>query len=95
MANEEHLAVLRQGVAAWNAWRKNNPDIPDLSDADLLGTDLLGTDLGETVFAHVDLSATMGLETCTQKHRASSTTAPYSNQAVDFPARLWPARPAD
>jgi hypothetical protein len=30
MANEEHLAILRQGVAVWNAWREANPDIqPD------------------------------------------------------------------
>lgn len=32
MANPEHLAVLIQGVAVWNEWRKNNPQIkPDLS----------------------------------------------------------------
>jgi uncharacterized protein YjbI with pentapeptide repeats len=34
MANPDHLNTLRQGVDAWNAWRK--PDItPDLREADL------------------------------------------------------------
>ena len=41
MANEEHVALLYQGVAAWNAWRDENPDIrPDLSGADLSGAHL-------------------------------------------------------
>jgi uncharacterized protein YjbI with pentapeptide repeats len=32
MADEEHLAILKQGVYAWNAWRMKNPQIiPDLS----------------------------------------------------------------
>ena len=36
MANDEHVALLRQGVAAWNAWRHENPNIlPDLSEANL------------------------------------------------------------
>ncbi len=41
MANPEHLAKLREGVEAWNQWRKQNPTIrPDLSEADLSETDL-------------------------------------------------------
>jgi uncharacterized protein YjbI with pentapeptide repeats len=36
MANPEHLDILKQGVEAWNNWRKSNPEIiPDLSSADL------------------------------------------------------------
>ena len=41
MANDEHVALLKQGVAAWNAWRDENPDIcPDLSEPDLRGANL-------------------------------------------------------
>lgn len=36
MANEEHLALLKRGVAAWNQWRYEHREIePDLSEADL------------------------------------------------------------
>jgi uncharacterized protein YjbI with pentapeptide repeats len=41
MANEEHLAQLKQGVEAWNAWREKHPEVqPDLSRADLSDTAL-------------------------------------------------------
>jgi len=41
MANEEHLAQLKQGVEAWNAWREKHPEVqPDLSRADLGGAAL-------------------------------------------------------
>jgi uncharacterized protein YjbI with pentapeptide repeats len=41
MANDEHVALLKQGVAAWNAWRDEHRYIvPDLSDADLSGANL-------------------------------------------------------
>ena len=58
MANEEHLARLLQGEAAWdwNEWREHNPHIvPDLRGASLIGgvltlalldrVDLAGADL--------------------------------------------------
>jgi uncharacterized protein YjbI with pentapeptide repeats len=36
MANDEHVALLKQGVAAWNTWRDENANItPDLSEANL------------------------------------------------------------
>ncbi len=35
MANQEHMAILKQGVEVWNAWRKEHPEIqPDLSGID-------------------------------------------------------------
>ena len=38
--------MLKQGVTAWNAWRRENPNIrPDLSNADLSGADLSGANL--------------------------------------------------
>ena len=46
MANDEHFAILKQGVAAWNEWRRENPDIrPDLSGANLRGAKLSGANL--------------------------------------------------
>jgi hypothetical protein len=46
MANEEHLKILRQGVAAWNRWREEHRDIaPNLVYADLRGAHLEGGDL--------------------------------------------------
>jgi uncharacterized protein YjbI with pentapeptide repeats len=46
MANEEHLAILRQGVDVWNAWRSENPDVtPDLWRANLSLTSLRGVNL--------------------------------------------------
>ncbi|MCC6446836.1 MAG: pentapeptide repeat-containing protein [Armatimonadetes bacterium] len=41
MANEEHLAILKQGMAAWSRWRERNPDhFPNLFQADLKGAEL-------------------------------------------------------
>ena len=56
MANKDHLTLLQQGVAVWNAWRKQNRNVqPDLSSADLSranlrvanlsGADLIGANL--------------------------------------------------
>jgi hypothetical protein len=46
MANEEHLAILRQGVGVWNDWRKAHPGIrPDLTSAILAGANLSGANL--------------------------------------------------
>jgi hypothetical protein len=43
MADRAHFAAFMKGVAAWNAWRAENPDIrPDLSGANLIGANLSG-----------------------------------------------------
>jgi uncharacterized protein YjbI with pentapeptide repeats len=47
MPNNEHVAVLSRGVAAWNAWRAENDETPDLSRAGLRGVDLSGFDLSQ------------------------------------------------
>ena len=56
MANQEQLAILKQGVEAWNAWRKENEEIwPDLSEANLTGADLIGADLARANLDGADL----------------------------------------
>jgi hypothetical protein len=38
MANKKHVALLRQGAQAWNAWRRKHPRVcPDLFGANLFG----------------------------------------------------------
>jgi hypothetical protein len=60
MANEQHVARLKQGVAAWNAWRDENPNIlPDLSGADLHGRDLRNANLSGARLIDTDLSTAL------------------------------------
>src|SRR3954464_8450092 len=57
MANEEHVALLKQGVDVWNAWRLENPDVsPDLSEANLFGANLFGANLSGTNLSKANLS---------------------------------------
>jgi uncharacterized protein YjbI with pentapeptide repeats len=61
MANDDHIAQLTKGVAAWNAWRKENPVRPDLNEANLfkanlVGADLSGADLSEANLSEANLS---------------------------------------
>jgi uncharacterized protein YjbI with pentapeptide repeats len=44
----EHVAKLREGVEAWNAWRQTNPDLqPNLSGSRLDMMSLRGANLSE------------------------------------------------
>jgi uncharacterized protein YjbI with pentapeptide repeats len=63
MANDEHVALLKKGVAAWNAWRDANPSwpdeegyvLPDLSWADLSGANLSGANLSPAFLSRAEL----------------------------------------
>jgi hypothetical protein len=60
MADEDHVALLKQGVEVWNAWRKENPGIePDLSSADFSNMYLNDANLKGANFSRADLSRTI------------------------------------
>src|SRR5262245_56040773 len=58
MANDEHVALLKQGVTAWNNWRRENPNIryPDLSGADLSAANLTDAYLMEANLSRANLA---------------------------------------
>ena len=57
MANLEHLAILKQGVTAWNKWREEHPEVrPDLSGADLRKSDLAGAHLSKADLREANLT---------------------------------------
>jgi Pentapeptide repeats (8 copies) len=59
MADASHLARLRQGVTAWNAWRRRYPKlVPDLSRALLVDLDLRGINLAGAHLARTNLRQT-------------------------------------
>jgi uncharacterized protein YjbI with pentapeptide repeats len=66
MADEEHLAILWQGIETWNTWREEHPEVcPDFTTARLIGNhldgarldgaDLFGADLYGAHLARADL----------------------------------------
>lgn len=60
MANPEHLAKLREGVGAWNAWRARDPGVrPNLADADLSDLNLAHIDLSRSDAVRANLSRTV------------------------------------
>jgi uncharacterized protein YjbI with pentapeptide repeats len=57
MANDEHVALLKQGVDAWNEWRRANTNIgPDLSGKNLNGANLQDANLSGATLREANLS---------------------------------------
>ncbi len=57
MANRQHVSMLKQGSGAWNAWRRQNPDLkPDLREAALAGMTLREADLSSANLTEADVS---------------------------------------
>jgi uncharacterized protein YjbI with pentapeptide repeats len=56
MANGEHVAMLKKGVAAWNEWRRKNPNVrPDLTGAKLIEARLNGANFSRAMLEVADL----------------------------------------
>jgi uncharacterized protein YjbI with pentapeptide repeats len=58
MPNDEHVILLRRGPEAWNSWRAERDNTPDLSQAGLRGLDLSGFDLSQADLRGADLRGT-------------------------------------
>ncbi|MCI5160723.1 MAG: pentapeptide repeat-containing protein [Candidatus Electrothrix sp. AX5] len=67
MADKKQLKILKQGVAAWNAWREENPDAKidlrgaklsrmDLSGANFCKANICDTDFRDSILVKVDFS---------------------------------------
>src|SRR5947199_4424649 len=82
MANEEHVARLKRGVAEWNMWRQQYPDIrPDLGKVDLRCVSIDGADfshayLGNANFSQASLNGA-------NLSNASLNGADFSNASLD------------
>jgi len=63
MPKNEHVALLGRGAAAWNAWRAEHGEVPDLSRAALRGLDLSGFDLSRANLRDADLRGTKCVNT--------------------------------
>jgi uncharacterized protein YjbI with pentapeptide repeats len=56
MANEEHVALLKQGVEVWNEWRKADLHDALLRGADLSLANLIDADLSGATLRDANLS---------------------------------------
>ena len=57
MSDENHLAILKQGVETWDAWRKEHGDVtPGLGGSKLSGVMLSGANLSGANFSGANFS---------------------------------------
>jgi hypothetical protein len=105
MANPEHVKILKQGVEAWNRWRRENPGTkPDLCNAKLSGmklyhnmrlaeADLSGADLSAVKLMMADLTRANLSRTdlCEADLSTASLTGATLSQAFLFGAKLTDA----
>ena len=63
MANEEQLAILKQGARAWNEWRSKSDGVA----IDLSGAELEKADLGEAHLGGVNRSTLIFKKPFSQK----------------------------
>jgi len=81
MANDEHIALLKKGVDAWNAWRLKNLDIPpDLSDANLSEARLVEANL---IKANL-IKANLGSVNLVERTSAGRTSAGRTSNVVHW-----------
>jgi uncharacterized protein YjbI with pentapeptide repeats len=90
MANEEHLAILSQGVGVWNAWRAAHPEIrPNLRSADLHSTFLRDANLAHANLTHANLArAILTHATLTHANLAAADLAAADLTAADLTAAV-------
>jgi hypothetical protein len=82
MADEEHVAILKKGVATWNLWRGANAHIrPDLSGANLIESYLIGANLNGADLSGAKLGAAYLSEA--NLLRADLTDANLRNAKLD------------
>ena len=95
MANKEQLAILKQGVAAWNKWREENPDAKidlsgesfedinmsgiNLSNADIRGAIFLKCKLERSNFRNADARSSKRYSTATNFHCSDLTCSTFEN----------------
>jgi hypothetical protein len=80
MANEEHVAILKQGVKAWNQWKYHNTEIrPDLSSATLVNTDLTNADFSDVNLRWAILTNANLTETNLSRARLGGTVLRRAN----------------
>jgi hypothetical protein len=85
MADEKHVALLRQGEVAWNQWRRDNRAVaPDLRQAELQGSqlaycDLSRADLREARLAWADLRSANLTSADLRGVKINDARAPYAD----------------